>query len=101
MDNDKKNISRIKLNNEDYFIKDIEAREAVAAIATYGDIVTHNVSEFATAEQGGKANTAIQNIVGGIGLKVTVDVEDETKVTVNLDETVIFVFDGGSASSEW
>jgi hypothetical protein len=50
MDNNKKYISEIKLDNENYFVKDIEAREVVATIDTYGDIVTHNISEFATAE---------------------------------------------------
>ena len=30
-------------------------------IASYGDIVTHNVSEFATAAQGQKADTALQS----------------------------------------
>lgn len=38
-----------------------KADNAVAAIATYGDIVTHDASEFATAAQGGKADTAIQS----------------------------------------
>lgn len=33
---------------------------ALAFIATFGNIVTHNASEFATAEQGGKADTALQ-----------------------------------------
>ena len=33
---------------------------AADTIATYGDIVTHDVSEFATSTQGGKADTAIQ-----------------------------------------
>lgn len=33
---------------------------ALALIATYGNIVTHNVSEFATSEQGAKADTALQ-----------------------------------------
>lgn len=38
-------------------IKDKNARET---IASYGDIVSHNASEFATSAQGLKANTAIQ-----------------------------------------
>lgn len=36
-------------------------KSASDTIATYGNIVTHNVSEFATAEQGIKADTAVQN----------------------------------------
>ena len=35
-------------------------KAASDAIATYGNIVTHNVSEFATATQGAKADTAVQ-----------------------------------------
>lgn len=35
--------------------------DAIAAtVATYGNIVTHNVAEFATAAQGEKADTAVQ-----------------------------------------
>lgn len=36
-------------------------KSASDTIATYGNIVTHNVSEFATAAQGAKADTAVQN----------------------------------------
>ena len=35
-------------------------KSASDTIATYGDIVTHNASEFATASQGAKADTALQ-----------------------------------------
>ena len=35
-------------------------KTASDTIATYGNIVTHNVSEFATATQGAKADTAVQ-----------------------------------------
>lgn len=34
-------------------------------LASYGDIVTHNVAEFATAAQGEKADSAVQTIVSG------------------------------------
>ena len=37
-----------------------KADNAATTIATYGDIVTHNVSEFATAAQGALADTALQ-----------------------------------------
>lgn len=36
-------------------------KSASDTIATYGNIVTHNVVEFATAEQGAKADSALQN----------------------------------------
>ena len=35
-------------------------KSASDTIATYGNIVTHNTSEFATSSQGGKADTALQ-----------------------------------------
>ena len=37
-----------------------EGASAYGTIQTYGNIVTHNVSEFATSEQGDLANTALQ-----------------------------------------
>lgn len=37
-------------------------KSASNTIATYGNIVTHNVSEFATSAQGAKADTAIQPV---------------------------------------
>lgn len=37
-------------------------KNASDTIATYGNIVTHNVSEFATAAQGAKADTACQKL---------------------------------------
>lgn len=55
------------------------AIEAInATLATYGDIVTHNASEFATAEQGEKADSAVQSVslVSGTNngtLKLTID----------------------------
>lgn len=39
-----------------------KADNAATTIATYGDIVTHNISEFATAEQGGKADATAATI---------------------------------------
>lgn len=42
---------------------DIAAGKAASqTIAGYGNIVTHDVSEFATSAQGGKADTAVQKI---------------------------------------
>ena len=39
-----------------------KADNTATTIATYGDIVTHNASEFATAAQGTKADTALQAV---------------------------------------
>ena len=65
-----------------------------ALLATYGDIVTHNVAEFATAAQGAKADTALQEITttANGGLKVT------NKNQIDIDTTVTFVFNCGGAS---
>lgn len=41
-------------------ISDLLTLLAAAIDAVYGDVVTHNASEFATAAQGGKADTAVQ-----------------------------------------
>ena len=55
---------------------DIATNAEVSAIKTaidgYGDIVTHNVAEFATAEQGTKADAAATSVKGFIdgGLEV-------------------------------
>ena len=37
-------------------------KAASETIANYGNIVTHSVNEFATAEQGGKADSAVQGV---------------------------------------
>lgn len=75
--------------------------EAIADInetlGGYGDIVTHNVAEFATSAQGGKADTAVQTItpVAGNGLKAT---KTGTDVSLDWDETITFVFNCGDAN---
>lgn len=87
----------------------------------FGDIITHNVAEFATSTENGakelaqgvkdvvdanketwdKADTALQNIEVGTGLTVTNKVTgegeeavtDPTTKVINIDEEVIFVLD--------
>lgn len=54
---------------------------AANTIATYGDIVTHDADDFATAAQGGKADSAIQSVkVNGSAL--TADANKAVNVTV-------------------
>lgn len=65
-------------------------------LSGYGDVVTHNAAEFATAAQGEKADSALQSIEVGTGLKVSEKAEN--KQTIEIDDTVIFVFDCGSAT---
>lgn len=43
-----------------------------------------------------KADTAVQNVTTGTGLKAT-RAEGSNDVTINIDDTVVFVFDGGDA----
>ena len=55
-------------NNKQWAISDLETirsnasawKNASDTIATYGDVVTHDADEFATATQGWKADTAVQ-----------------------------------------
>lgn len=51
-------------------------KQASDTISTYGDIVTHDVSEFATSAQGAKADSALQPnspITGATKCKITYD----------------------------
>ncbi len=66
------------------------AEGAAAAIATYGNIVTHNVSEFATAEQGAKANSAVQSVTTG-------DAQSGNG-TIKVDGNAVSVYGLGSAA---
>lgn len=65
-------------------------------IATYGDIVTHDVDEFATSAQGTKADSALQEIEAGTGLKVSAKADN--KQTIDIDETVTFIFNCGDSN---
>ena len=65
-----------------------------ATIGGYGNIVTHNVSEFATAAQGAKADTAVQPADVGNGTitltqggvtKGTFTTNQKTNTTIDLD----------------
>lgn len=75
----------------------------------YADILTKTAAQglyqakgdYASAAQGAKADTAIQSVQAGTGLKVTADETDATKLAVSIDETVVFIFDGGSATTAW
>lgn len=55
----------------------------------FGDIITHNIAEFATKAQGDKADTALQEITttANNGLKVT------NKNQIDIDTDVVFVLD--------
>lgn len=76
----------------------------------YGNIVTHNVNEFATAEQGAKADTAVQpedigngtiTFIQGDETKGTITVNQKGDTTIYLDKggDDLFNIDGGKANS--
>ena len=65
-------------------------------IATYGDIVTHDVDEFATSAQGTKADSALQEIEVGTGLKISEKADN--KQTIDIDEAVTFIFNCGDSN---
>lgn len=67
--------------------------EVQKAAEDYTDGAIADAAEnYATAAQGKKADTALQEIKAGTGLKVT------GKDTVDIDTAVVFVFDCGGAS---
>lgn len=56
-------------------------------------------SDFATAAQGAKADSALQEITTTAdgGLKITPDENDPTKIQIDIDTDVVFVFNCGNA----
>lgn len=75
----------------------VEAQKAATAAETnakaYADGLAGN---YATKAQGEKADTALQSVEAGTGLKVSTKADN--KQTIDIDETVVFVFDCGSAT---
>ena len=53
---------------------------------------------YATAAQGAKADSALQSIEAGTGLKVSTKADN--KQTVEIDDSVVFVFDCGNATDK-
>lgn len=70
------------------------ADQAEADAKAYADGLAKN---YATAAQGAKADTALQSIAAGTGLKVSAKANNSQ--TIDIDESVVFVFDCGSAST--
>lgn len=69
------------------------ADQAEADAKAYADGLAGN---YATAAQGAKADSALQSIEAGTGLKVSAKADN--KQTIDIDESVVFVFDCGSAT---
>lgn len=61
---------------------------------TYADSLAGN---YATAAQGAKADSALQSVEVGTGLKVSAKANN--KQTIEIDESVVFVFNCGSATT--
>ena len=70
--------------------------KANAAEKNAKDYADGLAGNYATAAQGAKADTALQSIAAGTGLKVS-DKADNSQ-TIDIDESVVFVFDCGSAT---
>lgn len=80
---------------------DAHADSISSTISGYGNIVTHNVSEFATAAQGAKADTAVQPADIGNGT-ITLTQGGTTKGTFTTNQsgnTTIDLDAGGGGSS--
>lgn len=60
----------------------------------YADSLAGN---YATAAQGAKADSALQSIEAGTGLKISAKANN--KQTIDIDETVVFVFNCGSSTT--
>ena len=52
---------------------------------------------YATAAQGAKADSALQSIAAGTGLKVSTKADNSQ--TIDIDEDVVFIFECGDAST--
>lgn len=69
------------------------ANTAETNAKNYADSLAGN---YATAAQGAKADSALQNVEAGLGLKVSAKADN--KQTIDIDDSVVFVFNCGSAS---
>ena len=75
------------------------------ALSDYGDIVTHNVAEFATAAQGGLADTALQpndnisELNNNVGYITLSSVKDST-ITIQKNSTDVGSFTLNQSSNE-
>lgn len=69
------------------------ANTAETNAKNYADSLAGN---YATAAQGTKADSALQSVEAGLGLKVSAKANN--KQTIEIDDSVIFVFDCGNAS---
>ena len=72
-----------------------KASEAEAAAKSYADGLAGN---YATKAQGDKADTALQSITAGNGLKIS-EKNNTTTQSISFDEECIFIFNCGNAEN--
>jgi hypothetical protein len=65
----------------------------------FGDIITHNVAEFATSSQGERADSAVQDVTNVANNGLVMSKSADNKVSVDWDPNVVFVFNCGSSST--
>ena len=70
------------------------ANTAETNAKNYADSLAGN---YATAAQGAKADSALQSVEAGLGLKVSAKADN--KQTIDIDDSVVFVFNCGSATT--
>ena len=70
-----------------------EPKGAETRAKAYADGLADN---YATKAQGAKADTALQSVAAGTGLKVSAKASNSQ--TIEIDDTVVFVFNCGSSS---
>lgn len=70
-----------------------EPKGAESRANAYADSLAGN---YATKAQGAKADTALQSVAAGTGLKVSAKASNSQ--TIEIDDTVVFVFNCGSSS---
>lgn len=75
---------------------DVPVQDGQVLLAIIKDYVDSLADDYATAEQGDKADTAVQTVVGDTGIKAT---KSGTEVTIGFDPDTVFVFNCGSAST--
>lgn len=80
----------LKTDAQDY------ANTAESNAKSYADGLAGN---YATAEQGGKADTALQSVEAAAGSGLVVSAKAENKQTIGFDPNVVFVFNCGDADT--
>lgn len=100
-------IYKAKANATEIQVAVDSATREISATIVNGSVTTEKVADGAITlaklaeeviEKLNKADTAIQTVATGTGLTATVDETDATKVTINFDDAVEFIFDCGTAT---